>query len=312
MKRTFIAFVAMLCALTGFAQDKTVQELKNEASQSIQKDPNDTIPQIWKKGALLNFILNQASQSNWAAGGENSSLALSTTFHGYAFYKKERNSWDNTLDLAYGFVKTTSLGSRKSDDRIDFLSKYGYEFAKSWYVGGLLNVKSQFAPGYAYPDNKERELTSDFFAPGYILLSAGINYKPNDAFSVFVSPVTARWIIVRNDSLASVGAFGVDTGKHSKLEVGAYATISYMKKLGTAAIYNGRLDLFSNYGRKPQDVAMSMNNLLAVKITSIFSMTFSVNFIYDNDVKQVKADGTTGGAALQVQELLGIGIAIKI
>ena len=55
-----------------------------------------------------------------------------------------------------------------------------------------------------------------------------------------------------------------------------------------------------------------MTNLLAVKITSIFSMTFSFNLIYDNDVKQVKADGTTGGAALQVQELLGIGIAIKI
>jgi hypothetical protein len=312
MKKTLIAFAAFLCALTSFAQDKTVQELKKEASQSIQKDPKDTIPQIWKKGLLLNFILNQASQSNWAAGGEKSSLALNTTFHGYAFYKKDRNSWDNTLDLAYGFVKTTSLGSRKSDDRIDILSKYGYEIAKSWYISGLLNVKSQFAPGYAYPVDKGRVLTSDFFAPGYILLSPGINYKPNDAFSVFVSPVTARWIIVRNDSLASVGAFGVDSGKNSKIEIGAYATISYTQTLGTASVYTGRLDLFSNYGRKPQDVDLSMTNLLAVKITSIFSMTFSFNLIYDNDVKQVKADGTTGGAALQVQELLGIGIAIKI
>jgi Protein of unknown function (DUF3078) len=312
MKKTLIAFAALLCALTSFAQDKTVQELKKEASQSIQKDPKDTIPQIWKKGLLLNFILNQASQSNWAAGGEKSSLALNTTFHGYAFYKKDRNSWDNTLDLAYGFVKTTSLGSRKSDDRIDILSKYGYEIAKSWYISGLLNVKSQFAPGYAYPVDKGRVLTSDFFAPGYILLSPGINYKPNDAFSVFVSPVTARWIIVRNDSLASVGAFGVDSGKNSKIEIGAYATISYTQKLGTASVYTGRLDLFSNYGRKPQDVDLSMTNLLAVKITSIFSMTFSFNLIYDNDVKQVKADGTTGGAALQVQELLGIGLAIKI
>ena len=176
----------------------------------------------------------------------------------------------------------------------------------------MLNVKSQFAKGYAYPTGKERVLTSDFFSPGYILLSPGINYKPNDAFSVFVSPVTARWIIVRNDSLASVGAFGVDSGKNSKIEIGAYATISYTQKLGTASVYTGRLDLFSNYGRKPQDVDLSMTNLLAVKITSIFSMTFSFNLIYDNDVKQVKADGTTGGAALQVQELLGIGIAIKI
>ncbi|MFI5124953.1 MAG: DUF3078 domain-containing protein, partial [Chitinophagales bacterium] len=184
--------------------------------------------------------------------------------------------------------------------------------AKSWYISGLLNVKSQFAPGYAYPDGKNRVLTSDFFSPGYVLLSPGVNYMPNDHFSVFVSPATARWIIVRNDSLASVGAFGVDSGKNSKIEVGAYATISYMQKLGTAAVYTGRLDLFSNYGHKPQDVDIAMTNLILVKITSIFSMSFALNLIYDNDVKRVKSDGTTGGAAMQLQELLGIGIAINL
>jgi hypothetical protein len=312
MKKILISLVAILCAYVSFSQDKTVQDLKNDASRTITKDPNDTIPKVWKKGALLNFNFNQASQSNWAAGGEKSALALNVLFHGFAFYKKDKNSWDNTLDLAYGFVKTTSLGSRKSDDRIDFLSKYGYEVAKSWYISGLLNVKSQFAPGYAYPDGKNRVLTSDFFSPGYVLLSPGVNYMPNDHFSVFVSPATARWIIVRNDSLASVGAFGVDSGKNSKIEVGAYATISYMKKLGTAAVYTGRLDLFSNYGHRPQDVDISMTNLILVKITSIFSMSFALNLIYDNDVKQVKSDGTTGGAAMQLQELLGIGIAINL
>jgi len=312
MKKILISLLAILCVYVSFSQDKTVQDLKNDASRTITKDPNDTIPKVWKKGALLNFNFNQASQSNWAAGGEKNSTALSALFHGFAFYKKGKNSWDNTLDLAYGFVKTTSLGSRKSDDRIDFLSKYGYEVAKSWYISGLLNVKSQFAAGYAYPDGKNRVLTSDFFSPGYILLSPGVNYMPNDHFSVFVPPATARWIIVRNDSLASVGAFGVDSGKNSKIEVGAYATISYMKKLGTAAVYTGRLDLFSNYGHKPQDVDISMTNLILVKITSIFSMSFALNLIYDNDVKQVKSDGTTGGAAMQLQELLGIGIAIKL
>jgi hypothetical protein len=312
MKKILFSLAAILCTYWSVAQDKTVQELKDEASRSIQKDPNDTVPKLWKTGGLLSLNFNQGSQSNWAAGGENSSLALSTFLHAYAFYKKGKNSWDNTLDLAYGIVNTTSLGSRKSDDRIDLLSKYGYEMAKSWYLSGLLNVKSQFAPGYAYPDDKGRVLTSDFFSPGYVLLSPGINYKPNDAFSVFVSPATARWIIVRNDSLASVGAFGVDSGKNSKIELGAYATISYMKKLGTAAVYTGRLDLFSNYADKPQDVDISMTNLLAVKITSIFSMTFALNLIYDNDVKQVKSDGTAGGAAMQIQELLGIGIAVKL
>ena len=42
------------------------------------------------------------------------------------FIKKEKHSWDNTFDFNLGYVKTTSLGSRKNDDRFDLLSKYGY------------------------------------------------------------------------------------------------------------------------------------------------------------------------------------------
>ena len=313
MKKIVFGLAALLLSLNVFSQDKTVQDLKAGAAQEIKKDPNDTIPKVWKKGILLNVNFNQAALSNWAAGGDKNSLSLSTFMNAFAFYKKGKHSWDNTMDLAYGFVKTTSLGSRKADDRIDILSKYGYEVAKSWYISGLLNVKSQFAKGYFYgSDNKTRTLTSDFFAPGYVLLSPGVNYMPNDHFSIFVSPITARWIIVRNDSLAAVGAFGVDSGKKSKVEFGAFATISYNHKIGMNSLYTGRLDLFSNYGHKPGDVDVSFTNLLAVKVTRVISMTFVLNMIYDNDVKTVKSDGTSGGAALQVQEVLGIGLSVKL
>ena len=66
------------------------------------------------------------------------------------FYKKNKSSWDNSLDLAYGIVNTTSLGSRKASDRIDFLSKYGYALSKKWNASALLNLRTQFAEGYAY------------------------------------------------------------------------------------------------------------------------------------------------------------------
>ncbi len=313
MRRIFVGLIVMFTVIAGRAQDKTVTELRDEATRDIKKDPNDTIPKVWKKGALFNLTMSQTALSNWAAGGDKNAFAINALFSGYAFYKKGKNSWDNTLDLAYGMVKTTSLGMRKSDDRIDILSKYGYEVARSWYISGLVNVRSQFAPGYSYgTDNKSRTLTSNFFSPGYVLVSPGVMYKPNDNFSIFVSPATARFIFVRNDSLALQGAYGVDTGKNSKTEFGAFATVSYQHKLGAGAIYTGRLDLFSNYADHPQDVDVYWTNLLAVKITSIFSMTFAFNLIYDNDVKSVKADGTAGGAKAQIQEILGIGIALKL
>src|SRR5882724_3467559 len=254
MKKFSLAILITFFVVSVFAQDKDVQKLKGEASREIKKDPNDTIPKIWKTGGLFTLNFNQAALSNWSAGGDKSSLALTSYLNAYAHYKKDRHSWDNTLDLAFGIVSTTSLSKRKSDDRIDFLSKYGYELAKKWYLSGLFNIRTQFAQGFSYPDNKSKILTSDFFAPAYILLSPGINYKPADNFSIFVSPITARWVIVNNDSLASVGAFGVDSGKHVKFEYGAYASIGYTAKIGENSQFTTRLDFFSNYRHNPQNV----------------------------------------------------------
>jgi hypothetical protein len=312
MRKIVISVLCLFSVIIVAAQDKTVQEMKDEANRTIKKDPNDTIPKLWKTGGLFRLTFTQGAQSNWAAGGDNSTLGLSSFLSGYAYYKMGKHSWDNTIDLAYGFLKTTTLGSRKSDDKIDILSKYGYDVGKNWYVSGLLNIRSQFAPGYAYPTQDTRVLTSDFLAPAYVILSPGMNYKPNDHFSFFISPATIRWIIVENDSLSSVGAFGVDSGKNIKTEFGAYSTISYTAKISPNASYSGRLDLFSNYQHNPQDVDVNLTNLLAVKVTGVITMTLAFNLIYDNDVKTVKSDGTAGGATAQLQEILGIGVAIKL
>lgn len=294
------------------AQDKTVGNLKSESSREIKKDPNDTIPKTWKAGGLYNLNFNQAALSNWSAGGDKSSVSLATFLNLHAYYKKGKRAWDNTLDLAYGVVNTTSLGTRKSDDRIDLLSKYGYDIGKHWYASMLFNFRSQFSKGYAYPDGKPKQTTSDFLAPAYILLSPGLNYKPNDQFSFFVSPLTARWVIVKNDSLASVGAFGVDSGKNSRFEFGAFASISYNKKISSSAVYTGRLDLFSNYLHNPQNISLYWTNILAVKISKVLSMSLTVNMIYDNDIKSVNSDGTLGGPKPQLQELFGLGLAVKL
>ena len=312
MKNTLVSFLCILFIGHVFAQDKTVQEIRNEANRAIKKDPNDTIPKVWKTGGLLRFTMVQGAQDNWAAGGDNSTLGLSSFFSGYAYYKKGKHSWDNTIDLAYGFISTTSLGSRKSDDKIDLLSKYGYDIGKNWYVSGLASFRTQFAPGYAYPSGKAPVLTSDFMAPGYLTISPGMNYMPNKNFSFFISPASFRWTFVENDSLSHAGAYGVDTGKHVLFQFGAYSTITYTKKISENATYTGRLDLFSNYLHDPQNVDIYLTNLLAVKVTGILTMTLAFNLIYDNDITTVNKDGTIGGAKPQLQELLGIGIAFKL
>ena len=311
-KKTLILLTIATGSITLAHAQNRIQQLRDEANGAvIVKDPNDTTKMTWKTGGLYNLNFNQAALSNWSAGGDKSALSLSTLLNIYAFYKDGRRSWDNTLLLAYGITNTTSLGTRKTDDRMDLVSKYGYDVGKKWYLSTLFNFRSQFSAGYNYVDQNTKVLTSNFLSPGYFLLSLGMDYKPNDNFSLFLSPLTARMIVVGNDSLAAVGAFGVDSGKHSRFELGAFASINYKTSLSKTAAYTGRLDLFSNYLRRPQDVTLYMTNILAVKVNRLISMNLSVTLIYDNDIRSVHGDGTIGGPALQLQEIMGIGLAYQ-
>lgn len=306
-----ILSIFLMVQQPSWAQDQTVKQLQADANKTISKDASDTSRKLWKTGGLLNLNLNQGALKNWAAGGDKSSLSIASLLALHAYYKNGKHQWDNSLELAYGFINTTSLGSRKADDRIDLVSKYGYALNKQWYLSALFNLRSQFSKGYSYPANNSKVLTSDFFAPGYILLSPGISYQPGKNFSVFLSPVTARWVIVSNDSLSAAGAYGVDPGKKSKVEIGAFASAVYKADLSKTASFQGRLDLFSNYQHDPQDIDIYWTNMLLVKVTKIITMNLNLDMIYDNDIKTVKGDGSIGGASLQLKELMGIGLAVK-
>jgi hypothetical protein len=177
MKKMLLV-AGILSVFIASAQDDAVKKLRSESDRKISKNPNVTIPKTWRKGGLISLNLSQGSLSNWAAGGEDFSLAVNSLVSLYAFYKKDRHSWDNTFDFNLGYVKTTSLGSRKNDDRFDLLSKYGYGVTSKLSISGLFNIRSQFFKGYTYPGNV-KTFSSAFMAPGYLLLGAGLDYKPN-------------------------------------------------------------------------------------------------------------------------------------
>jgi hypothetical protein len=138
--KKLLLIATILSVISAPAQDETVKKLRSETERKISKDPNDTIPKAWRSGGMYSLNLSQGSLSNWAAGGEDFSLALSSVLNLYAFYKKEKYSWDNTFDFNLGYIKTTSLGSRKNDDRFDLLSKYGYGISDKVSVSVLMNL----------------------------------------------------------------------------------------------------------------------------------------------------------------------------
>ena len=138
--------------------------------------------------------------------------------------------------------------------------------------------------------------------PGKLLFSPGIDFKPNKDLSVFVSPATVRWIFKSDKDFYAVSKFGVDSAKKINTEIGAYLTVNYTKAITKWAIYTGRLDLFSNYRNHPQNVDVLFNNLLSMKFNKWLATNLSLNILYDDDVIK----------KTQVQEILGLGITIKL
>src|SRR5260221_2651667 len=148
MKKLLLIIVAILSIVSAPAQDETVKKLRSESERKISKDPDDTLPKVWRTGGMYSLNLSQGSLSNWAAGGEDFSLALSSLMNLYAFYKKEKYSWDNTFDFNIGYIKTTSLGSRKNADRFALLSKFDNGIASKVSVAILANLRLHVFKGY--------------------------------------------------------------------------------------------------------------------------------------------------------------------
>jgi hypothetical protein len=304
-----LLLVLLFCQHLLVAQDTTVTRLRSEASRNIKRDAKDTVEQTWKRGLIYNLAVTQGSLNNWAAGGDDFSLSATSVLNLFAFYKKDRHSWDNMFDFNLGYVKTSSLGERKNDDRLDLLSKYGYSVSDKWSIGGLFNFRSQLFNGYTFNNDNDPTLSSAFLSPAYITVSAGADFKPTSNLSIFISPLTARWVVVRNDSLSAKGLYGVDPGKTTNLEVGAFLTANYIKELSPSVSYRGRLDLFSNYRHNPKNVDLFMTNVWALKLTNVLSFTWNLDLIYDDDVRIFGANNNL--PALQVKSLVGAGLLIK-
>jgi len=120
-----------------------------------------------------------------------------------------------------------------------------------------------------------------------------------------VSPLTSRSTIITNNRLAEKGVYGVPAGEHGINQIGAFVTVNYINVIAKNIAYKGRVDLFSNYQNNPSNIDLFMTNLFSFKINRYFSATYSLDMIYDDDIRLFGATNTS--PALQTKSLIGIG-----
>lgn len=310
----------------------TVFAVAQDTTKTIKADSTKKDTTNWKRGGVIGMNFSQTSLSNWAAGGQNS-IAVNAYTSLFANYKKGTITWDNTLDLNFGLVQQGRIDFRKSDDKIDLSSKFGqYAFKKVWYYSGLFGFKTQFAPGFNYAsDGSISSWISDFASPAYALLAVGLDYKPKPEFSVMISPLTGRVTLVMAQTLANEGAFGVTKairdangvvitpGENMRYEFGGYIKAQFRKDIMKNVNLQSKLELFSNYVDRPENIDINWENLVAMKVNKYISASLSTHMIYDNDINiPVDRDNSgvidateTPGPRLQFKQTFGIGLAAK-
>jgi hypothetical protein len=270
-----------------------------------QSEPDTT--QHWKAGGNTALTFSQVSLTNWSAGGKNS-VSGNFKFSTFLNYKKGKNAWENTLDLGYGLTQQGDENIVKTDDKVQFVSKYGHQASKKWYYTALADFKTQMDLGYKNPPDNEI-MTSKFMSPAYLLLSLGMDYKPNDNFSLYVSPLTSKMTFVNDEELSNQGAFGVEPGDNLRSEFGASVKSIFKKEnLIENVNFKTRLDLFSNLGNHPERVDVEWETQFDFKVNSYLSANLGTTLLYDHDIKYVDSEGVEHGARIQFKQLFGFGI----
>ncbi len=290
-------------------------------SAGLAAQDEEPAPEGWQRGASLGLDFSQLLQINPKQGAGQNRLGFGGALNYFANYKKGRAAWETNALWQFGLQRLGSgliaqgaaekIPFQKAIDELRINSKYGLSVKEGgklfWTVnGGLL---TQGTPTYQFPDTYPGNFISDFtdsgttplsklFAPATLTLSVGMDYKANDNFSIFFSPLSSKFIIVANDIIASRGvhgnpvegtpnAEGIYTDfQNVDAQLGALAQLQYANKFAAdKATYTSTLNLYTNYLRNPQNIDVDWTNALGYELFKNFQLNLLLNVFYDDDVR---------------------------
>lgn len=288
MKKSLLICLLFSVAYTiaCYAQEANAKAAVTAADVSLEAAADST--KAWDIGGSLALNFGQSYMKSWAAGGQN---AISIAFTGMARanYRKDKAAWDNNLVLGLGGIalfpqerysdNLNRYPFRKNIDNLQLTSVGSYQIDKKGklFASGLLDFRSQILAGYgayAHADTvlnadgsideintnpnriNKRTKVSQFAAPAYLTLSAGITYKPVSWVQMYLSPVAGKFTFVNpaaNVYDAKTGgegatAYGLETPTTvSRAEFGWYFRGNLEKEVYKNIIIKTQVELFGNY-----------------------------------------------------------------
>lgn len=319
IKLLFVVF-AIMGIQYGFAQID-LKKLRAKPDTNIVEQPKSPVTNInqvlvpipkldlevdyWKHWTKFGINANQASFSdNWSAGGVNS-IAVGVLAWHKSEYNKNNFQFTTELDLKYGKIKNKDQLAKKNNDRIFWDNKLAYKLSKSWALYFSVTFESQFDIGYTYKttDGVERiyEYNTSFMGPGYFTESFGLEYKPDNTFSLRLGTGTARQTLVLDDRVkpltieeyasrypendpikADQEKFGLKVGENFRNDLAFQLTANLDRNLSKNLNLKSRYNLFADY-KELSDPDHRLDATLTAKVTNLVNVSLTGIMVYNSD-----------------------------
>lgn len=244
----------------------------------------------WSSGGSIGFDLLQLAFVNPRIGAGSNSFGLNGLVNVYGNYYNDRMAWENqgSVQLAIQrngkgtpyqknldiFRLNSRLGIRTGNERLFVSVDWTFEtLMTKTYVGNLW--RSDTLP-----------LLGKFFSPTTMKFSPGVDYKYDEELSIFVSPISFKFISVSDLDIAKLNIHGNDPGSKTSSQLGMNVRLTYRHLLWEDRVsLTSSMDLYSNYRRAPYRIDILWQNDVAVSLLKNFSVNLLLELFYDYDVK---------------------------
>lgn len=224
---------------------------------------------------------------NWYQGGENNVNVLGQVVWNVKLndniYKKLL--FENNMQYKVGINSTPQDEMRKysiNQDLFQVNTKFGYKAIKKWYYSATMRFKTQLLNNYVANTN---DMKASFLSPAELNLGLGMTYntalKDNKLkFDMSLSPLSMDMNICREIKKIDPTSFGIDAGKHFKVEYGSNLEAKIAWKICHEVTWSSRLFTFTNY----EHIQGDWENTLDFTINKYLSTRFYAHLRYDNSV----------------------------
>ncbi|MDO5321786.1 MAG: DUF3078 domain-containing protein [Bacteroidia bacterium] len=337
MNKLFLLPVLALAGISAYAQDD-VRDAAMEAASAIMNAPKPeevvAKPQYWATSADFDLGFNQTALFNWAAGGNNT-ITLGVGLDAKANYAKDLASWNNRLQLNYGFLWSSDKHGllQKNNDRIYLESKYAMKFKEDskWNYTAALDFRTQFTDGFKDSGWEEvdgqwvGQKISGFFSPAYLNLALGIEWVPNDWFTLNIAPATGGLVFCNAADLRSSYGMKPIAGttptlyNSSLFQLGAQVKADVKVSINEKFAFETQLVLFYDYlydykaeNASKFPIRVNWDNKISWQAARFFKIALNTWMIYDPIVVFMDEGQTVGDHRVQFKEFFSISFSYAI